>query len=1129
MKKILTLFIGVTLVIFTGCSDKRKGEPTVLVFTKTAGYVHQSIPKGVAAIKKLGLENNFKVDTTSISSNFNDDNLKMYSAVIFLNTTEDVLNSNEETAFERYIQSGGGFVGIHAATDTEYDWNWYAKLVGAQFLSHPHNQEANFIIKDKNFAATSFFTDSIWTRTDELYNFKKMNPDVNVILTIDESTYTGGANGAYHPMSWYHEYDGGRSFYTALGHTDESFEEENYLEHLLGGIQYAIGENNKLKYKNATSEYAPDPLRFSKNNLNLGGFFEPTEMTILPNLDVLIAQRRGEIMYYDHETEELSQVALLDVYHKTSTPGVNAEEGIMGLQKDPNFATNNWVYVFYSPAGDEWVNRLSRFTFKDGVFDVDSEVKVLDVDSQREICCHTGGSIAFGGDGLLYVSTGDNTTPFDEKGAKYTTNGYAPLNDEPGKDQFDARRSSGNTNDLRGKILRIRVNDDGSYDIPEGNLFPIGIEKTRPEIYTMGHRNPYRISVDPKNGYLYWGDVGPDANDDDFQNRGPRGHDEFGQAKTAGNYGWPLFVGDNKPYFDYDYATGISGKLFDPENPINDSRNNTGLNELPPAQSAMIWYPYNKSTEFPQVGTGGRNAMAGPAYYNDMFPKETSLPIYYNEKVIIYEWMRGWMKAVSLFPNGDFNKMEPFAPTIKLNNLIDMEVAPNGKIYLLEYGSGWFQQNDDSGLSVIEFNSGNMSPIIGELEVNKTSGVLPLSVNLAIKASDVESDNLTYTWNLGNGDTIETIEPLLQYTFNEGGDFKIQVSVTDEDGAIVQSGVVGVVAGNEQPIVTIDLLSGNNSFFIHGKEIGYKVSVQDPKSSTDVDLSNVYVSVDYLDGMDEVAMDQGHKEVASSVMGKSLTQSMDCRACHKENSKSIGPSYMDVSEKYKDDENATNYLQNKIVSGGGGVWGETVMAAHPDISKNDLRQITDYILSLKGNSEKKSLPIEGIIIPEKTKPGKSMVIRASYTDAGEGDAISLTGTSRKVLSSNMVSLGGNIEAEGFEPFEYDGMPVLTFPNVKGWFGIKNIDLNGLKSATIMAGWQGDLPMGLSFEAHLDSPDGKLIGSGNMAKPVAGQNRGAIPIKLDFESDGNLHNIYFTYVSQNSTKSVEGALIMVQFN
>lgn len=1129
MRKFI-VFIFIVSFAIQSCSDERSGNPKVLVFTKTAGFVHQSIPKGVDAIKKQGLENSYDVVTTDDATLFTDDYLSQFSAVVFLSTTGDILNTNQETAFERYIQAGGGYVGIHAAADTEYDWNWYGKLVGAYFLSHPHQQDATFVIEDSNFIATNFFEDKNWIRKDELYNYKKINPDINVLISIDESTYEGGENGDNHPMAWYHEYDGGRAFYTGLGHTDESYNEELFLQHLLGGIQYAIGDNLNLDYSKSKSQYPPESERFTKKNLSLGEFFEPTEMTILPNLDVLVAQRRGEIMHYSNTTKEVKQVAFLNVYHKTSVPGVNAEEGVMGLQRDPNYEKNNWVYVYYAPTGDEWVNRLSRFTFKDGVFDLASEIKILDVDSQREICCHTGGSIAFGGDGLLYLSTGDNTTPFDEKDAKYVTSGFAPLNDLPEREQFDARRSSGNSNDLRGKILRIKLNNDGTYSIPEGNLFPKGMDKTRPEIYTMGHRNPYRISVDPKNGYLYWGEVGPDANEDSLKTRGPKGYDEVGQAKEAGNYGWPYFIGDNKAYYDYDYSTGKSGELFDASKPINDSKNNTGLRELPPAKEAMIWYPYGKSTEFPQVGSGGRNAMAGPVYYNDMYPKEKALPQYYNGKVIIYEWMRGWMKAVSLFENGDFNKMEPFAANIDLNNLIDMEVAPNGQIYLLEYGSGWFQKNDDSGLSVIEYNGGNLPPVVGELQTDKTSGMLPLMVQLSVDASDVESAELNYSWDFGNGDVQLTTEPTISYEYKTGGDFNAQVTVKDSKNSSVKSNVISIVAGNEKPVVSIDIVSGNKSFFIPGKPINYNVSVSDSGSSDLIDEENIYVSIDYLSGMDEVNMNQGHQQVAAEVTGKALTQSLDCKACHKENGASIGPSYSKVSTKYKNDKNAAVYLANKIKSGGGGVWGETVMAAHPDLSDEDLRQITTYILGLKREStKKKSLPSKGVIVPKQAKLGESLVISASYTDGGEGNVKSLTGSSRVILSSNMMNFAGDVEVEGFNKFTYEGTPLLVLPADKGWFTINNLDLSEVKSGSILMRWQGEFPMGVTFEAHLDTPDGELLGKGSMSKPASGQQMGSIKFKFKEIKNLNNHKVYFTYATADPSKSAMAGLVMIQFN
>src|SRR6202012_3666750 len=254
--------------------------------------------------------------------------------------------------------------------------------------------------------------------------------------------------------------------------------------------------------------------------------------TILPNLDILVTQRRGEIMYYNHTTQQVKQAGFLDVYYKTlHTPKVNAEEGVLGIQADPDFANNHFVYIYYSPA-DSSVNRLSRFVFAGD--SIGSEKTGREVKADREICCHTGVSIAFGPEGNLFVSTGDNSTPFDEPNTPYPSHGYAPLDDRPGHKQYDSRRGAGNTNDLRGKILRIKVAADGTYEIPEGNLFPKGEEKTRPEIYVMGDRNPYRISVDKKNGFLYWGEVGPDANNDRLESRGPRGYDEVNQARAAG-------------------------------------------------------------------------------------------------------------------------------------------------------------------------------------------------------------------------------------------------------------------------------------------------------------------------------------------------------------------------------------------------------------------------------------------------------------------------------------------------------------------------------------------------------------------------------------------------------------------
>ncbi|CAN5615079.1 hypothetical protein BH10BAC2_BH10BAC2_06260 [soil metagenome] len=1135
MKKIFPLFaLAAIAIIYASCGNKRSGNPRVLVFSKTAGFRHSSIPNGQAAIMKLGQENGFDVDTTENADVFNEDSLKKYAAVIFLSTTGNVLDYKQEAAFERYIQAGGGYMGIHAASDCEYDWGWYGRMVGAYFISHPgindtfpNVQEGVFTVVDPSHGATKDLPKE-WKRTDEFYNFKKISKDIKVLLTLDEKSYHGGINGDNHPMAWYHDYDGGRAFYTNLGHTQESFSEELYLKHILGGIEYAMGDNSELDYTKAKTQLAPEEDRFTKTPLVQGEFFEPTEMTILPSFDVLVGQRRGEIMLYKNDTKKVKQAGYLNVYWKTTTPGVNAEEGLLGLQKDPNFSKNNWVYIYYSPF-DSSVNRLSRFTFKNDTIDNATEKVILEVKSQREICCHTGGSIAFGPDGLLYVSAGDNSTPFDEPGAKFVNSGFGPTNDEPGHMQYDARRSSSNTNDLRGKILRIRVKDDGTYEIPDGNLFAKGTEQTRPEIYVMGNRNPYRISVDQKNGYLYWGEVGPDANADSFDTRGPRGYDELNQARKAGYFGWPLFVGGNYPYRSYNYATGEHGEFYDTVKPVNNSRNNTGLANLPPVAPPFIWYPYAASNDFPQVGAGGRNAMAGPVYYTDMFPDSTRLPDYYNGKLIMYDWIRGWIKAVSMLPNGDFDKMEPFMEHIKLSNCIDMEVGPDGRLYLLEYGTGWFSKNPDAGLSRIDYNGGNLAPKVADVTVDKTSGILPFAVKLNTSATDAENEKLTYIWDLGNGTIKETAEPSLDYTYTTAGDYKITVNVKDASGASAKSNAVDVYAGNETPEVTIALTSGNRSFYLPGVPLNYKVTVVDKSDTAKFDPANLFVSVDYVEGFDKAASTMGHQQGEATVSGKNLMLSFDCKSCHKEAETSVGPSFLAVSQKYAKDPNAMNYLTQKIKNGGSGVWGEVAMAAHPTLAQNDLQQVVTWILSLGNKAAvKKSLPAEGTIAPNSPKPNATMVLSASYTDKGGNNIKALTGRNNIALSSSAVAFKGTEKTQGFTAMAYNGANIMIIPAGGGWFAVDSIDLSGVRSITLTAGWQDAPKFGFDFEARLDAPNGKVIGTGSLLPPPPKAQFGMARIGIEAVSDGKFHTLYITCKEKSTEEKATAGIMGVKF-
>jgi type 1 glutamine amidotransferase len=238
-------------------STNSSGSPTttnqcsrrLLVFSKTGGFRHASIKDGKIALQKLAAEQNFSVDFTEDAAAFTDANLAHYDAVVFLLTTGTILDDNQKAAFERYIRAGGGYVGVHSASDTEYAWSWYGGLVGAYFdRIHGHSKvvQATIHVIDRTHPSTMMLP-MLWVRTDEWYNFAS-NPrgKVNVLMTIDEKTYKGGTMGADHPIAWYHEYDGGRAWYTALGHTSESYSEPLFLAHLWGGIIYAVGGGRRV-------------------------------------------------------------------------------------------------------------------------------------------------------------------------------------------------------------------------------------------------------------------------------------------------------------------------------------------------------------------------------------------------------------------------------------------------------------------------------------------------------------------------------------------------------------------------------------------------------------------------------------------------------------------------------------------------------------------------------------------------------------------------------------------------------------------------------------------------------------------------------------------------------------------
>ena len=780
----------------------------VLVFTKTAGFRHDSIPDGIAAVQTLGRENGFAVEATEDAGRFTDEGLAAYRAVIFLNTTGDVLAADQERAFERYIRSGGGFVGIHSAADTEYDWAWYGDLVGAYFDSHPAIQQGEIHVADRVHPATEHLS-ARWQRRDEWYNYRR-NPRgrVHVLATVDEGSYDGGNHGFDHPIAWCHDYDGGRSWYTGGGHTRESYGEPLFMQHILGGIEYATGVTTADCGATLDTNFAKVVLDSEAEN--------PIDLAVAPDGRVFFIERKGELNVYRPDlglTRLAGQLAV----------STDFEDGLLGIALDPDFVRNNWLYLFYSPHGEEAKQHVSRFELAGDALVLDSEVVLLEIPTQRRACCHSGGALAFGPDGNLYIGVGDNTNPFD-------SDGFSPLDERPDRRDWDAQRTAANSADLRGKILRIKPQADGSYSIPPGNLFTEA-EEGRPEIYIMGVRNPFRLSIDRKSGWLYWGDVGPDARQADSQ-RGPIGLDEWNQARAAGNFGWPYCIGDNQPYVAYDFATERSGIPFDCGAPRNLSPNNTGLQSLPPAQAAWVWYPYGTSSAFPEIAAdSGRTALAGPVYYYDAEAGDKKLPAYYDDTLFMYEWASNWIKEVKLDENGHILKINPFLDGMEFIRPISMEFGPDGSLYVLEWGSGFWGDNDDARVVRIDYVRGTRAPV-PRIEAAPTNGAAPLEVHFSGRDSfDPDPGSvLDFAWDFTGDGEIDATGLEVVFTYEASGDYVAQLTVSDAEG---NQGVaqVPISVGNTVPEVEI-VRPPDGGFFSWGEVVDFEVRAFDPEDGT---------------------------------------------------------------------------------------------------------------------------------------------------------------------------------------------------------------------------------------------------------------------------------------------------------
>ncbi|MFI9392873.1 PQQ-dependent sugar dehydrogenase [Streptomyces bauhiniae] len=679
---------------------------------------------------------------------------------------------------------------------------------------------------------------------------------------------------------------------------------------------------------------------------------EPMSLAVLPDRSVLHTSRSGELR-------------LTDAAGATRTAGKLAvyshdEEGLQGVGVDPHFTDNRFVYLYYAPPMDtppgdapetgtaadfapfDGVNRLSRFVLKtDGTLDTASEKKILEVPTSRGICCHVGGDIDFDRDGNLYLSTGDDSNPFQ-------SDGFTPIDERADRNPaFDAQRTAGNTNDLRGKILRIKVQDDGSYTVPDGNLFAPGTAKTRPEIYAMGFRNPFRFSVDKETGVLYVGDYGPDAGAADPA-RGPGGQVEFARVTGAGNFGWPYCTGKNDAYVDYDFATKTSGAAFDCAAPKNNSPHNTGLTDLPPAQTA--WLPYDGAS-VPEFGDGSESPMGGPVYhYDPALDSPVKFPEAYDGDFFAGEFGRRWIKRIETGADGAVQSINAFPWTG--TQVMDMAFGPDGALYVLDYGTAWFGGDDNSALYRIENATGGHSPV-AKAGADKTSGQAALKVRFSSAGTtDQDGDTLTHHWDFGDGTSSTAANP--SHTYRQNGTYTATLTAKDPSGR-TGSAAVRIVVGNTAPTVTLQLPQ-DGQLFSFGDAVPFTVKVTDPEDGQNIDCSKV--AVHFILGHDT------HGHPLTSAKGCSGTIQTSADGGHDENEDIFGvfdAEYTDTggggqAPLTSHDQNVTQprHRQAEHYTGSSGVTLQSKDTAHGgktvgDIHNGDWISFTPYAL---GNAKK---------------------------------------------------------------------------------------------------------------------------------------------------------------------------------
>ena len=825
--------------------------PAVLVFHGPASRQEDPVDKATTTVRQLGTEHGFRVEVSEDPGVFAGDNLDSYRAVVFLSNEGAELSAAEEAGLQAYVQGGGGFLGIHDAALAQPDSDWFTGLIGARPSASPFAvQEAVVDVLDRQHPATRDLP-LTWEHSDRWTNWET-NPigTVHTVAQVGENSYDAGeGNGPFHPISWCRDYDGGRSFYTGMGAVQAAYDDDDFRSHLLGALQWTAGLVRADCQATIADNYTTERLTVANQPGQLDQIGESHGVHAAPDGTVFYVGKAacasgpipdwedpdvglgcGTIHQWDPDTGEVTLLTTLDVMGNRGSGDelVKNEEGLLGIVTDPAFAENGWIYVYWMPHESIDTERrvglrtVSRFTYDPAGPSIDQSTRVdlLSWETQIHSCCHAGGGMAFDDAGNLYIGSGDSNSSGGSGG--YSGNNWTQ--EYAGISFQDARRTSGNTNDLNGKIIRIHPEDDGTYTIPAGNLFTGNEEgggKTRPEIYVMGVRNISRLQIDADTDWLTAGWVGPDAGEPS-PTWGPAKYETGAVITRAGNHGWPFCMGDGQPYRDRSNEDAEEpADWYDCDDLVNTSPRNTGLVDIPDMTPNNIWYsPQGGGPVFPErddgsgvptyeqdestytipyLTGGGQAIMSGPTYRASQVDPDSDVawPSYWEGKWLIGDQSNANNRvAVTMDPatvhdhgrpafGEDLRHIvEPGTGDDQLQSWMDAKFGPDGALYLLDYGGGFFSLHENQKLVRVVYTGGPPTPAPAVRPIvepgSSVQGVADQGTPTRMAFDGAAAGGVAWEWDFGDGTTSTLMNPV--HTYTEGGTYTVTLTVTYADG-----------------------------------------------------------------------------------------------------------------------------------------------------------------------------------------------------------------------------------------------------------------------------------------------------------------------------------------------------------